>query len=173
MALDTLLSVLPSPLVPRDPGRPTDWLAVEQALGTALPRDYKSFVNTFGSGEIGSFLEVFNPFATNHHVHLLTQVDRIVDALSYDDLLPYPVHPEPGGTLPWGITRNGDLLCWLTEGDPDRWPVAIVNVRDTMYERYDDDMTTFVTKFVTGELVTEVFPNNVPKRDAPLFAAGR
>lgn len=35
------------------------------------------------------------------------------------------VHLELGGLLPWGATSNGDLLCWLTDGDPDTWPTVV------------------------------------------------
>jgi hypothetical protein len=42
-------------------------------------------------------------------------VDPPVRAGYPDD---YPIHPEPGGLLPWGATSNGHLLCWVITGEP-------------------------------------------------------
>jgi hypothetical protein len=33
--------------------QPTDWNAAEKALGMPLPSDYKSFIDSFGSGTLG------------------------------------------------------------------------------------------------------------------------
>ncbi|WP_406266022.1 hypothetical protein OH799_19440 [Nocardia sp. NBC_00881] len=47
--------------------------------------------------------------------------------------VPFPGYPAPGGLLRWGGNYNGDMLCWLTEGeDPDDWPVVVVfrHIRD-------------------------------------------
>ncbi len=41
-----------------------DWSAVEYAIGTTLPSDYKKFITAYGAGYIGNqfFLQIHNPF---------------------------------------------------------------------------------------------------------------
>ncbi len=37
---------------------------------------------------------------------------------------PYPVWPPIGGMLPWAASNEAGALMWLTEGEPDSWPVV-------------------------------------------------
>ncbi|WP_018220958.1 hypothetical protein [Salinispora pacifica] len=43
-----------------------------------------------------------------------------------------PVWPEPGGFLPFANSIDSDELGWLTEGNPDEWPLII-------FELWDDE----------------------------------
>lgn len=39
---------------------------------------------------------------------------------------PYPLYPQHGGLLAWGLTQDADYLFWRTDdGDPDGWPVVV------------------------------------------------
>lgn len=174
MALDTLLAVLPRPATPRESGAPDAWPSTEAELGIVLPPDYKEYINTFGTGEIGRFLTPFNPFSANTFVNLGDQIQRQLEV--YREIremedFPYPLHPEPGGLLPWATTRNGDVLSWLTDGEPDRWSIVISQARSDEYEHHDEDMTGFLAKLITGEIVSGLFPYNFPDREA-LFVPG-
>src|SRR5436305_4529450 len=39
-----------------------DWNQVEADLERQLPEDFKAFISAYGSGSIGSFLSIVNPF---------------------------------------------------------------------------------------------------------------
>jgi len=169
MTMNSLLTILPSPINPRDAGTREDWPRIEQAIGIGLPSDYKEYVNSFGTGRIASLLLPFNPFSKNMHLNLIEQKDEILGGLRYDDLLPYPLYPEPKGVLPWGTTDNGQVLSWLTDGVPDKWPVAILAVRNAMYERYDEDMTSFIARLLSREIVSTILPDTFPGDNASLF----
>lgn len=50
---------------------------------------------------------------------------------SFPEDFPLAAWPEPGGFLAFANSIDGDELGWLTQGDPDRWPVIV-------YPRHDD-----------------------------------
>jgi hypothetical protein len=82
---------------------------------------------------VDDFLYLFNPFAAGQDGNLLAEKDRVLAAYRqtrarFPDRLPLPPFPEPGGVLPLGRTDNGDELYWVTDGDPDDWPVALGRV---------------------------------------------
>jgi hypothetical protein len=105
-----------------------DWSAVENRFGTDLPSDYKAFVETYGTGILCEFVEIFNPFSDNPAMDLLKAGQSLTDyyrSLSTTPYpCPYPVFPDPGGLLVFGMTINGDHLHWHTLGVPDEWIVG-------------------------------------------------
>ncbi len=80
------------------------------------------------------------------------------------DECPYPVYPEPGGLLIWGNTWNADQLFWLTEGEPDEWPVAVWYRQLAEWDRFDGGFASFMLALVTGTypMVEELLPPRTP-----------
>ncbi len=161
MPLSELIAVAPPP---REPvaGR-GNWKAVEERLGLGLPGDFKALIETYGSGSFSDFLNPINPFRGDGAG--FDWADR--DILEFDretrdeypDALPYPIHPEPGGILPWAETDNGDILYWLTEGDPDSWPILIRESRGPDRVVYPFGAVEFLHRWLSGELTCPIFPN--------------
>lgn len=161
--LDPLLNIMPPPTEPVECGTWEDWIRIQRYLGTRLPIDYKRFINTYGSGQAGEFLWVYNPFSKGY-LNLLERVFsdlgslRAIKAEFGLDQVPYPLYAEPGGLLPWGHTINGDALYWLTNGEnPDQWTIAINETRSPIWEEHQGYFVTFMTKFVSGELASKIF----------------
>lgn len=49
--------------------------------------------------------------------------DRHLDL--HHDVLPYPVFPQTGGVLPWGIDTNGGVFYWrMASANPNHWPIV-------------------------------------------------
>ncbi|MGW7639234.1 SMI1/KNR4 family protein [Streptomyces decoyicus] len=66
--LNRLQQLCPSP----DPSpSPIEWTAVENALGTQLPSDYKKFVERYGSGSFKDFLSVLQPNAAHEALDIV------------------------------------------------------------------------------------------------------
>ncbi len=172
MTLESLCKVMPPPPVPIETGGIEEWLVVEEAVGISLPNDYKQYIRVFGTGCIGGFLWPLNPFSENDNLNLLKGMVAILGALRSlkdkwgDRQCPYPLYPEPGGLLPWGVTDNGDVLFWLTEGCSDEWSVVINEARAPVYEEYEESITGFLTKLVLREIVSEIIPPGFLDRDA-------
>jgi hypothetical protein len=172
--LDRLLQLLPPPADPVEPARPEGWAAVEAALGTELPGDFKAFTQRYGSGTVDDFLYLFNPFAQGQDGNLLVEKDRVLAAyrqtrVRFPDRLALPPFPEPGGVLPLGRTDNGDELYWVTDGDPDGWPVALVESRAALQELHQVPVTGFLAALAANQLASRILPEDVLGRSSHRF----
>lgn len=171
MSIEQLHQILTPPLSPVEGGTSSDndmvtWSDIEKQLGTKLPGDYKSFIRTFGTGSIGSFLWVFNPFSKNPHLNLLNQRKAQLDNLrilhdQYGIECPYPLNAEDGGLLPWGITDNGDTLFWKSQNNSEQWSVVLHEARGPDYEEYAINMTTFLYDLITGLLHSNIIARDL------------
>jgi hypothetical protein len=104
-----------------------DWAPLERAFGSPLPADYKAFCDELGPG---LFCDI-----------LIFGVDT-PGGLALSDLLraqrahlaahPYGkvvglLHPDPGGLIPWGATKDGWYFAWQPrDTDPQLWGVTAV-----------------------------------------------
>src|SRR3954464_15332869 len=113
MALAELLDLVPAPEHPVESGDPSQWPEIEQALGTTLPFDYKEFVHTYGTGNLGRFIRVLNPFARSEFSALVPSASRITQVFREGNdyangRFKYALHPDKPGLLPWGTDDNGN-----------------------------------------------------------------
>jgi len=164
--LHELTRVLPPPASPVDPGKREEWPSIEAAVELSLPPDYKDFVNRYGSGGIDDWIFIFNPFSTREYGNLRNEIAGCLGALrqlrdEFHEEIPYPIHPEPGGLVPWGCTSNGDVLYWVTRGPPSDWTVCINEGRGPEWEEYPYSMVGFLVKLLTGEITVRIFPDDV------------
>jgi hypothetical protein len=162
MDIDELYKVLERPQEPRETGSDEAWLQVAAKIGTRPPIDYVYFINSYGSGRISNFLWVFNPFSSNQHLNLVAQIPAILSGLResrerFPEEYPYPLYFEPGGILPWGLSDDGDIYCWLTKGSPDKWPVITVP-RHADIELFDMPMSLFIARALKGQLQSGAIP---------------
>jgi hypothetical protein len=172
--LERLRRLLPPPAEPLEPGRPDGWAEVEAALGTGLPSDFKAFTELYGSGKVDDFLYLFNPFTQGQDGNLLAEKERVLAAYRqtrqrFPDRLPLPPFPDEGGVLPLGRTDNGDELYWVTEGQPDDWPVAVLESRAAFQEVHPMPVTGLLAALAANQLTSRVFPHDIVSRPSHRF----
>jgi hypothetical protein len=141
------------------------WAAVEEKLGLQLPTDYKMFIGIYGTGYIGDFIILYNPFSTDKMVNLFYSMEWILEGerqLRPLSPIKLPLHPEQGGLLPFAKTYDGDRLYWQTQGEPDNWTLFLQEVRSSDYEQYAMNMTDFFIKLVSH-----------PKKNNPFLKRSR
>lgn len=170
MALPALLSALIGP--PAAVPAPVDWTALREAHGLVFPPDYRELVETYPPLNFYEYLFVQVP--GGRRVYSLLPVspwvnDQIRDSLvmpgmKFGHFTPetgenveagdpdpgYVVYPEPGGLLPFG-GYDGGLCLWLTDPDPLRWTVVVLNP-DTGWWHYRGSTIAFLTDIVTGNV---------------------
>jgi hypothetical protein len=152
--LDELREVLPPPQQPFFASG--DWAAVEAALGTRLPMDYKAFIGVYGAGCIGRFLVIHSPFLWVAHGRDVRQA-WISWASMYQDFaeyggveVVYSVFPQLGGLLPFGSLADSHVLNWLTVGGPERWPFVYYHRDKGFFEIKGLSVVEFILEAVTG-----------------------
>jgi hypothetical protein len=164
--LDELVRILVPPESPIDTGSAGDWRRIQQEIGTAIPNDYCSFIERYGSGGIDGWLYFFNPFAASKYTNLQRQISARLGALreirrEFPRYVPFPVYPEKGGVLPWGCTGNGDTLYWVTTGKPSDWSVCINEGRGPDWDVFAESMTGFLIRLLKRQIRVRIFPDDL------------
>lgn len=159
MSLDELRQHLPPPSRPTYVPDATDWRAAEDALGTALPTDYKEFLRAYGSGRVNDFLAIASPGFPHRWGNLLAALEdqREVFAMTRHPVR-YGLHPDRPGLLPIGGTDNGDTIFYLVDGEPDHWKIAVLPSRGRDVVVFDRGLTSFLAATMSREL--DVFPED-------------
>ena len=156
------------------------WADVEYRLGLPCPPDFKQLLATFGEHAWGGFLWVLSPSSSNENLHLERRGHRLPGALHElrrkdADEIPFALYPETSGLLPWGVTDNGDMLLWLTQGPAHWWPTIIVEARGPHHERHQFSATQLLARFLQAELesrlLLELFEGEAPLDSDPGWAA--
>ena len=166
--------LLPPPASPVDRPGDADWAAAERDIGRSVPSDYRALVERYGSGRIDGFLHVLNPAASREPLRLVPAVERLLAGLrtireSLPDEAPYPLHPEPGGLLPWAFTDNGDVFFWSTEAaDPARWSIVISESGGPGWAAHPGPTTRFLAELFTRAYRPPFLPGSWPS-DRPTF----
>ena len=152
MAIEDLVKVVPPPSNPLDAGSVAARAVIEGRLGFALPNDLYDFVSRYGTGAFSDTLTIHNPFAPNYF-EVLDEVSTCYRELKRsegDTVIPYHVYPASPGLLLCGSEVNGHIIFWLTEGQPDQWPLILMAV-DFQFERRDVSLTAFLAQVQSGQ----------------------
>ncbi|MET9842459.1 hypothetical protein ABZZ01_32475 [Streptomyces virginiae] len=146
--LDELVQLFGLP--PARETSPDDWAEVENHLGSALPGDFKAFLDAYGTGAICGELVVFHPLGSSP---LLNRMRKIHESFGLSwrrdsDRYPFRFHPASGGLISWGYDYSGDEhFFWPCDPNPDRWKI-VTNINGADPEVFDGPFTDFVLAFV-------------------------
>jgi hypothetical protein len=89
----------------------------------------------------------------------------------FPERYPLPVWPEPGGFLPFADSIDGDQLGWLTEGEPDSWPLIVHQRHADQGPRLPGTLIETLLEWNRGRFGTEGLPR-LPADYDPLDYAG-
>ncbi len=177
MCVDTLVRLVPPPAMPIESGTPDGWQAVEQRIGTPLPQDYKRLVNLYGIGYFGGYVCPLTPFVNPPgYLNLVDSGRDILNGYEQGRKIgpkyhpSFPAYPEPGGLLPWGRDDNAGVPCWLTQGQPDEWPVVILDSHYSQnYSQFALSATGFLVQWLSGQIRVSFYPEDTGAGHRPLF----
>ncbi|MFJ3992510.1 SMI1/KNR4 family protein [Streptomyces sp. NPDC090032] len=129
LRIEELEAALPSMTQWRvEAGRSVDWAALEAALGTALPSDYRALAEAYPVLVIDDFVMVSvpTPGAEVAWASASRNDEILQDLYEMDDTEGYVPFPQPGGLIGWADSNSGDSFYWRTSPvDPDAWPVVV------------------------------------------------
>ena len=163
--IENLRNVMNPPKYPNEIGNLQGWIDVEEKLGIKLPNDYKEFITVYGSGYIGDFLWVLNPFSKDGNLYDdMKHFQWAYSELRKDFPKDYPrlPFPENNSLIIWGATDNGDYLFWVYDKDvePNNWKVGIYDNDYNQEDIFEMNMSTFLEKLVKNEIETDAFPED-------------
>lgn len=166
---------------------------MQRRIGVDLPGDYKELADKYPLLLIDKSLPVLHPAtpepprnrynivnlissAINHSrfvvdfepTELITYTPGIEGGSSQVELLasesiPFPVYPENGGLLVWGLCENGSQCCWLTEGTPDDWTIFVASEPECWH--YRGSITQFLVDILIRRVPCPAFPPDFPLGD--------
>jgi hypothetical protein len=162
MSLQELLYLAPPPKNPIRTGVEKDFLMIEEQIGSKLPNDYKEYIMHYGDCMWFRHVRISTPFYDENfslwgwHKNNIPQLKTLFE--SSLPLVKYPVFPEKGGIFLCGADIYGEMIAWITEGEPDNWPVVYFAIDCTPFDKYDMNITTFLLKLVKDEIHPDCFP---------------
>jgi hypothetical protein len=179
MAIDALLDLINIRGLPTETPSAEEWSSFENR-GLNLPKDFKAFLSTFGTGVLADFFYVWNPFSNVAGMNWHEEKERTIRSLRVliakfpDDYGEWKFYPEAGGLIPFGKTGNGDILFWLAGGAPDQWRIAISNGEPSL-AKSSDTLSTFLANALTQPQYCAQLPNlsSAPKTFLPLVPTSR
>ena len=102
-------------------------------------------------------MTLFSPLAKRRHLNLVAHHDMVqVKFETYSTIFDLPVYPHAGGLLAFGTFENWEMFYWLTEGEPDEWPILINEQRGPEFNRYELPLSVFMVRLLRQELKTTV-----------------
>jgi hypothetical protein len=167
--LEALRLLVPPPQAPYLGGG--TWEELFERLGTRLPAEYVALMDRYGAGCWSNWLRFFTPLRTNgrglvDHAAQMLDAYRSVRA-DFPQYHPLPVWPEPGGFLPFARSIDGDQLGWLTEGDPDAWPLIVYPRHADQGPPLASNLIDTLLEWLRGRFATEGLPG-LDELDDPL-----
>ncbi len=166
-----LTAIVPPPAKPVETGNPKLWAHLEKQIGP-VPQDYKDYITLYGTGSLGGFVRVYNPFAHDEYADLMRAILRFYEVNSQLKQLdgyhfPYPIYPEPAGIVPWASDDNGNVYYWQTGGDPDHWTVVVQASRSPRWQEVRSSMTAFLVDAFTQRVKCRFWPSDFPDSSRP------
>jgi len=152
-AIGNLKRLMPPPAQPLNAGSMNAWSAFQKRIGLRFPEDYFIVVRTYGSGRFlaGEF-RVNNPFEPADAASVEREFKTLRENKENSPAeFPFPVFPESGGLYPFGIDDNGNTFLWLTEGEPQEWPIVCLNP-ENYHETVNLSLIEFLVQMATNQL---------------------
>jgi hypothetical protein len=156
VAIEDLVEVIPPPATPRDAGTLDQLGDIEKRLGLQLPSDYREFTIRYGTGSfLDGYLQIYNPFAVDLLDAATTRYSRCRH-FHESGALPWAPIPASPGVFEIGGNENGHTILYLTEGNPDEWPLLVVPHDDSPhFERWELQLGTFLARALMNEIQTQ------------------
>ncbi|MFI5666609.1 hypothetical protein [Streptomyces sp. NPDC051704] len=135
-----------------------DWRAVEAAIGTALPSDFKSLAEWYPAFELDEFLGVCTPLPGEEDGWAKGTAEEREGG---DSAYPADLRPaELASTalMSWGESTDGDQFFWSALGDdPEQWPVTVCS-RNGPWWHYAGGTVQFLAELCDGTLEPWALP---------------
>ena len=127
--LEELTKLMPPP--PKGPYSDVDFPEVERQLGIEYPPDFKEFISVYGASIWCDHVSLrfprsHKPEDVEEFKVDMSQAFSWFEGNTYDaqfNPIVFPKYPEKDGLFLFAEDFSGDYYCWITKGEPARWPI--------------------------------------------------
>lgn len=138
------------------------WERLFDELGTQLPAEYVTLTDCYGAGCWSNWLRFVTPLSTGAR-RFTSYASEVLDGYrslreEFPEDFPLPVWPESGGFLPFANSIDGDELGWMTEGNPDEWPLIVYPRHADQGPPMPGNLTETLLEWLRGRFTTEGLP---------------
>ena len=173
MSIEKLVSLVHPPVRPLERGDAKAWATIQRQVGVTLSKDLYEFAMRYGTGQFAGDLQVFNPFSKSYLLILkvmreqleLTRslglggyLDRFLENLGFESGTGQP------GLFPWGRDSNGNRYYWLTDGEPENWPI-ITATEESEFAEWQMPMTQFLANLFSNDIVGFLAPEPLAAKE--------
>ncbi|MDX2560400.1 SMI1/KNR4 family protein [Streptomyces sp. TX20-6-3] len=144
--------------------RPVRWAVAEEALGTALPADYKRLVETYGGGVFAGTIWLLAPDCPDPMYDLVAQTaerdEILADLWEAGEKRPAEVEEGDVRLVPWGYVEGaGHFLYWLVRpgAEPEEWTTLLNEGRGPLWEAHPASCSEFLLGVVAGTTTSFYF----------------
>lgn len=154
MSMLKFKELIPCPDNPVGVSKKEELIATQESLGVTFPPDFVDFIQSYGSGHLGEFYHVWNPFDSKKFLKTIDIVcwNERDSKRMYPEFFPYEIYPNSPGFLPWGSDDNGNYYGWLTKGAPEEWLVLTNEVRGNGYTLHSLDFSGYLLGIFNGSI---------------------
>ena len=162
MSLTELTQHIPPPTNPAEIGSSKTWEKFEARIGLCLPADYKSLIDTYGTGCFSGLITLYNPFSRRDEFNLtyvldtLHQADRQTQSqgdTGWTAVTPFELYPASNGLLPWGQAATfGETFFWKVSDQPRTWETIFYHLHSGEYEVWKIPMVDFIYGILSNEI---------------------
>ncbi|MDH2392692.1 hypothetical protein QCN29_28720 [Streptomyces sp. HNM0663] len=138
-------------------GRTVEWAGVEEALGTALPADYRRLVQMYGGGLFAGTIRLLEPGCPDEMYDLVAQAaereEILAELWSAGEAKPSELEQDNVRLVPWGyVEGSGHFLYWLVRPglEPEEWTVLLNEGRGPLWEAHPALCSRFLLDVVAG-----------------------
>ena len=148
-----LIELISPPTNPVSVGSESEWVRTERELGIRLPTDFHDFIKSYGSGLLGNFYWVWNPYLAEfvEQVNEISKIENQCKA-TLPEYYPFKIFPDSPGFLPCASDDNGNYYGWLTKGNPDQWTTLTHEVRGSGFKEYEMTFTEYLLAVFKREI---------------------
>lgn len=128
----------------------------------ALPADYIALMTAYGPGSFDDYVFILSVGHSRPFYDIVEATRASArDLIGHRELLdnrwpPYPLWPAKRALVKWGTIANEHDLYWLTDGEPDRWPVVVLRENEQLHELVTITATDFLLRLLEGPAPSEL-----------------
>lgn len=152
---------------PPGEARSVEWAVVEEAMGTALPADYKRLVDTYGGGVFAGMIWLLEPDCPEKMYDLFAQTaereENLADFWEAGEAKPAELLDGDTRLVPWGYAEgSGHVLYWLVRPgvEPEEWTVILNEGRGPLWEAHPASCSQFLLEVVAGTTTSLYFSDH-------------